>query len=130
MRWRPVIAIFLTPILASVVPMVSYWLRLSGRTRADEWIQVAGWVVFTLVFEVLVLLPLTRLLRHRSHFQLRLLSAGAVSWLLLSIAWFAAVFHLSFQSLLAPALLMGLAGTVICAAFVLLWGPPSPLPIQ
>jgi hypothetical protein len=124
MRWRPLIAILLTPALASAVPLASYWMRLSGSLNADEWIQIAGWAVFAIVFEVLVLLPLTRLLRSRTHFQLRLLCAGAVAWLLLSMAWFAVVFNLPFRSLLAPALLMGLAGSVFCAAFAFLWGPP------
>jgi hypothetical protein len=122
MNRRSVAALLVTPVVAGVIPTFSY--LLSGSTQevgASQWIQVAAWVVFAVAFEVIVLVPMASLLRGWKHFRLCLLSAGSIAWLLLSFAWFVAVFRVSATEALAPAALMGLAGVAICGSFVVLW---------
>ena len=119
-------ALLVTPVVAGIIPTLSYLLSGSPQQLgANEWIQVAAWVIFALAFEFIVLIPMAMLFKHRKHFRLSLFSASVVIWALLSFTWFLAVFRVSVSEARAPTALMGLAGLVICGTFVALWGRTS-----
>jgi hypothetical protein len=126
MYLRSVLALLVTPIVAGAIPTLFYLLDSTpGRIGLREWIQVAAWVLLTIIFELVVLLPVTRLLRNSKYFRLWLLLAGVVAWLLISLVWLVVVFHASATEAVAPLLRMGLAGLAVCGTFVLLWLRPS-----
>ena len=127
MHWRTVTAFLATPIVAAVIPTVSFLVDPAlPRVTWREWVQVGAWVAFAALFEFVVLLPATRMLRRAKFFRISLLGVGVAIWFLISLVWFAAVFSVPIMEVLRAALLTGLAGVAICGTFVVLWMPPAP----
>ena len=127
MKLRSLLALLAAPVVAGVIPAAFYSLNpaLNG-IGPREWVQVGAWVVFALVFECVVLLPMARFFRARKFFRLWLVCAGAIIWLVASFAWFSIVFGVSLPEALGPSLAMGAAGLFVCGTFALLWAPSVP----
>ena len=118
----------MTPLVAAIIPTVFFLAGSSAHFGPREWVQVGAWVVFAVVFELVVLLPLSRLSRSWKYQRLGVVASGAVTWSILSFAWFLAVFAATATEALISTLRMGLAGIVICGAFVLVRGRHAGVP--
>jgi len=85
-------------------------------------IQIGGWVIITLLFECIVLIPIALYFRATKHFRFRVFLVGFIAWLLFSLAWFYTVFGMPLTEAVIILLPMGISGAVICATFASLWG--------
>ena len=131
MHWRTVTALLATPIVAAAIPAVSFLVDPGlPRITWREWIQVGAWVAFAALFEFVVLVPATRMLRRAKFFRASLLGVGVAIWFVISLVWFAAVFTVPIMEVLRAALLTGLAGMAICGTFVVIWMPPAPSGVE
>jgi hypothetical protein len=127
MRFRSVAALALTPLVGGAIPGISYAVALSpSRLGVREAIQIGAWVVLTLLFELVALLPCARYFRASKHFRLRVFVIGLFVWLPLSMAWLFVVFGLPLKDALIPLVQMGISGFAICLTFVALWGRRAP----
>jgi hypothetical protein len=121
MNLRLVGALVATPLVAGIIATVSFLAGPSAQVGPREWVQIGAWVVFGIVFELVVLLPLSRLSRSWKYQRLGIVGAGAATWSVLSFVWFLTVFNASATEALLPTLHMGLAGIIVCSAFVVFW---------
>jgi hypothetical protein len=121
---RPVSALILTPLVIGVIAAGSYLVAATPHGIGPrEAIQIGGWILITLAFECIVLIPLKRLLSNSRFPRLMLFMVGWILWLLFSFAWYTFAFRLPPAESIVAAVPMGFAGIAICVLFVGLSGP-------
>lgn len=122
MRFRTAAALLGPPLVAALISATSFVLSETHSSLGPrEWVQVGAWVVFAAVFELLVLLPLTRVARSWKYQRAGMICASTATWSAFWFVWFIAVFKASAADAVIPALRMGLAGILVCGTFILLW---------
>jgi hypothetical protein len=122
MRWRPVAALLLTPLVGGAIPAISYAVASSpAPIGIRDALQIGAWVVLTVVFEFVFLFPCARYFRGATLFRLRVFSVGLVAWLLVTLTWFFFAFDISLKGAVAILLPVSILGFAVCATFVALW---------
>jgi hypothetical protein len=122
MNVRSVAALLLTPTVGGVLPAISYIATSSvAQLGLQQAIQIGAWVVFTLLFEGIVLVPLALLFRGSAHFRVAVFLIGTPLWLTLSLAWLWVVFELSPGNATTFLLPLGMSAAAACTTFACLW---------
>ena len=122
MNMRVIAALLLTPAVGGALPTISYIATSSeAQLGLQEAIQIGAWVIFTLLFEGIVLVPLALLLRRTAYFRLAVFFIGTLLWLTLSFAWLWAVFELSPGNATTFLLPLGISAAAVCTTFACLW---------
>ena len=82
----------------------------------------ASWIMFALIFEVVVLLPMIARLRNQRYFKYKLPIAGTVAWyLVIALGWYFLFLGVPFVESLVLSLPMAIPGFAVSATFTLLW---------
>ena len=121
---RTVLALIVSPLIGGVIygyAVVTQTAAAASPTPPEFWTNFAFAAVASLVFEVVVLLPVSLLLRRHRLASAYSAGVGAAAWFGLSVAGFLALGQ-GWSSATATAVQMLVLGLPVVASFVLLAG--------